>query len=254
MHYLRRWRHACIFAPTIVGTLISSSAHAQWRGAGEIGAVSARGNSHSDNANAKLDISDQIEDWKHAFYLAGLYGSNDSVTSANRWEARWQADYSITQRLFWFGGLRYERDRFGAFSYQESAATGAGYKFFDDDITKFSTQLGVGAKRSREQTIVKDDIGNVTDRIYGDTALRGLITAGANFEHKLTDTTKIVDKLSVEAASDNTFIQNDLALQVAINAKFSLSVGYGVRENTSPPPDSERIDTITTLNLVYKIE
>ncbi|MDB6063017.1 MAG: hypothetical protein JWM78_3120 [Verrucomicrobiaceae bacterium] len=245
-----------LFSPIPVCALIlaSTSVHAQWSGSGEVGAVSARGNSHTDNANAKLDIADQIDDWKHSFYAAGLYGSQDSETSANRWETRWQSDYNITPRLYWFGGLRYERDQFGAFSFQESASTGAGYKFIDNDTTKFAAQLGVGAKRAREQTVVKDESNDVIDRINGDTTTRGLATAGANFEHTLTATTKVIDKLVVEAASDNTFIQNDLALQVAINDKFSLSVGYGVRENTSPAPDSERIDTITTLNLVYKIK
>lgn len=234
--------------------LLASPAHAQWTGAGEIGAVSARGNTDTDNVNGKIDIAYQADEWKNSFYIAALYGSSDSVTSANRWETRWQADYNLTRKLYSFGGLRYERDHFGAFSYQEAAAAGIGYKFIDTEPTKLSAQIGAGIKRSEEQTLVKNEADEVIDRIEGDTMTSALVTMGGNFEHALTATTKIVDKLVVEVARDNTFMQNDLALQVAINSRFSLSVGYGVRKNTHPAPDSDAVDTITTLNLVYKLD
>jgi len=234
-------------------TVASLSAHADWVGTGELGAVSARGNTRTDTANAKLDIHNELEWWKHEFYATSLYGANNSVTAANRWETRWQSDYKITDPLFWYGGLRYEHDSFGAFSYQETATTGLGYKFIDNDTTKLTGQAGVGLKRSQEQTVLEDSAGKVIDRIDGDTANRGLVSAGVNFEHVLTPTTKIIDKLLVEAASDNTFMQNDLSLQVAINEKFSLSAGYGLRQNTSPPSGSGRTDSITTLNLVYNL-
>lgn len=241
----------------MTGTVLAvtaASAQAEWKGSAEAGFVSARGNTHTDTANGKLDFANQLEFWKHAFYFANLYGSTDSISSANRWETRWQSDYKITEPLYWFGGLRYERDHFGAFSYQESATTGIGYKFIDNDRTKLNAQLGFGIKESQEQSLITDDDDRVIDRIEGDTATRAVATLGANLEHALTPSTKIVNKLLVESASDNTLLQNDLALQVAINATFSLSVGYGIRQNTSPPPDSERTDTVTTLNLVYKLD
>lgn len=248
-----RYKHA-LHSTTILWLAMAANAHAEWKGGIEAGVVSARGNTHTDTANGKVDIANELEYWKHALYIAGLYGATDEITSANRWETRWQSDYKITDRWFWFGGVRYERDHFGAFSYQESAATGSGYKFIENDRTKLNGQLGVGVKRSEEQTLVTDESDRVIDRIEGETATRGLLTLGGNLEHALTPTTKIIDKLLVEVASDNTLMQNDLALQVAINETFSLSVGYGIRQNTSPPPGAERTDTITTLNLVYKLQ
>lgn len=235
-------------------TVTSLSVHADWVGTGEAGAVSARGNTRTDTANAKLDIHNELEWWKHELFATSLYGANNNITAANRWETRWQSDYKITAPLFWYGGLRYEHDSFGAFSYQETATTGFGYKFIDSDTTKLTGQAGVGIKRSQQQTVLEDSAGKVTERIEGATANRGLVSAGVNFEHVLTPTTKIIDKLLIEAASDNTFMQNDLALQVAINEKFSLSAGYGLRQNTSPPSGSGRTDSITTLNLVYNLK
>jgi putative salt-induced outer membrane protein len=241
----------------IAGALIAvaAPARAQWTGSGEIGAVSARGNTDSDSANAKLDVANELEYWKHHVYFSSLYGSNNSVTSNNRWETRLQADYKITEPLYWFGAGRYERDHFGSYSYQASLTTGLGYKLIDNDTTKFTVQGGVGIKKAKPQTLVKDedDSDRVLYRIDEPSEIRGDIVAGAKFEHALTANTKIIDNFLMEATSANTFMQNDLALQVSMNDRFALSVAYGIRQNTSPPPDSEKRDTITTLSVVYKL-
>ena len=35
---------------------------------------------------------------------------------------------------------------------------------------------------------------------------------------------------------------------------LAISVGLKVRNNTEPPPELERTDTLTTLNLVYEVK
>ena len=169
--------------------------------------------------------------------------SEDSVTdeletSAQRYEARWQSDYKITPRAFWFGGLRYERDEFSGFDYQASLTTGLGYRFIDTDRTKFYGQAGIGYRQLQDSlTGEKDDA----------VVYRGDL----GFERVLTANTKLTDKLIVEAGSTNTFAGNDLALEVKMNERFGLSLGYGVRYNSEPPPGLESTDTLMTVNLAY---
>lgn len=245
-----------VFIPMFAGALLTVAAptYAEWTGSGEIGAVAARGNTDSDSANAKIDVANELERWKHSIYFNQLYGSSNSVTSNNRWETRLQTDYKITEPLYWFGAVRYDRDHFGAYSYQTSLTTGLGYKLIDNDTTKLSVQGGGGIKKARPQTLVQEEGSDrVLDRIDGPVETRGDIVAGAKFEHALTGNTKILDTFLAEATSANTFMQNDLALQVSMSDRFALSVAYGIRQNTSPPPDAERRDTITTLSVVYKL-
>ena len=116
--------------------------------------------------------------------------------------------------------------------------TGASLRFIDSDRTKLSGQAGVGYRRLKNA---------VTGQTDGDVIFGG----EAKFEHALTDTTKIIDKLVVEAGSDNTFVANDLALEVKINAAFALSAAVGVRYNSDPPLGRKSTDTLTTVNLVY---
>ena len=218
--------------------LSSPEAAAEWKGKGEVGAVMARGNSDADTVNLKLDMATEVDVWKHGFGLLALRATNDGDKTAERYGAYWQSDRKFGDRSYWFGGLRYEDDRFSGFDYQASATTGVGRKFIDTDATKFSGQVGVGYKR------LKAALG-------GRTESEAIAAGELKFEHALTETTKIIDKLVVEAGSSNTFVANDLALQVKMSDRFSLAAGIGVRYNSDPPGGLKTTDTLTTLNLVY---
>jgi len=200
--------------------------------------VSARGNAEAETANVKLDVSREVDRWKHSFGVAALRATNAGVKIAQRYGANWQSDYKLTERSFWFGGLRYEQDEFNGFDYQASLPTGYGYKFIDNERTKFSGQAGVGYRRSKLLPFGTVDSGAI---------FRGDL----KFEHALTDTTKVINTFVLEAGSNNTFAANDLALQVKMSDAFALAVGLGVRHNTDPPLGLKKTDTLTTVNLVY---
>ena len=105
---------------------MSGDALADWTGKGEIGASLASGNSENESANAALEVKNTREKWTHTFGLAGNYGSDGSVTNAERWEVRGQSDHAFTDRAYWFGAERYEDDRFSAFEFQASLSTRSG--------------------------------------------------------------------------------------------------------------------------------
>jgi putative salt-induced outer membrane protein len=223
-----------------------------WSGKGQAGYVMSRGNSDTDAANAKIDLNLVKQDWKHALSLEGLFGRSAGITSAERWDLRLQSDYSINTRVFAFGALAYQDDRFSGFQYQASASGGIGYKFFDTDTTKLSAQIGAGFRVLRPETLVKDpDTGAVVDRIPLERDSEAVGTAGVDFMHKFNSSTRLLDKLVVESGSSNTSLKNDLALEVKMNKKLSLAAGYSVLHNTKPAAGVKRTDTITTLNLVY---
>jgi putative salt-induced outer membrane protein len=75
-----------------------------------------------------------------------------------------------------------------------------------------------------------------------------------DYDHKLTATTSVLDKFVVEAGSNNTFAQNDIAVQLKVTDVLALAVGYSVRHNTDPRAGFEKTDTLTTVNLVYELK
>jgi putative salt-induced outer membrane protein len=226
-------------------------AYADWTGKGEAGLVISSGNTETETANAKVAVAHERDKWKNSFGLSALYASDDIGATAQRWEAIAQSDYNFSPKTFWFGAGRYEDDRFSGFEYQATISTGLGRKFIDTDRTKFVGTAGVGYKVFETRDAF-DEAGLLIEEgaREDDIIFRGTL----DFDHKLTDTTTLIDKFIVEAGADNTFYQNDLALQVRIYSALALAVGYSVRHNTDPPIGFEKTDTLTTVNLVYEVK
>ena len=222
----------------VASAIVATAAQAEWKGKGEAGIVFARGNTDTDALNLKLAMSTEIDKWKHSLDMAALRAATSGVTTAERYQAGWQSDYKLSDRSFWFGALRYENDEFSGFDYQASATTGIGYKFIDTDKVKFAGQAGLGYRRLK-------------DGITGATAGDMIGTAGFDYENKLNDSTKVLDKFRMESGSDNTLFANYLGVEVKMSTVLSLAVGLDVRSNTKPPAGLKKTDTLTTANLVY---
>jgi putative salt-induced outer membrane protein len=242
------------FPILLCAAFFAPAAHAQWTGKAELGFLNSSGNAESTSANAKLDLKREADKWINTFYLGALYGNNGEFTNAQRYEGRYQLDYKINDKLSWFSALRGEKDYFSGFVYQATVSTGVAYKFIDNPNTKLSFALGAGYRRLQNEILIKTDAGEVIDRIEGDEESDPVGTLGSDYEHNFTENTKITNKFLAESGSENTALQNDLALQVSMSKTLALAVGYGIRYNTDPPPLSETTDTLITVNLVYNIQ
>jgi putative salt-induced outer membrane protein len=246
-------RVACAFLiVTAVWAASTGDARADWTGKGEAGLVLANGNTNTKNANAKLDLATTRDAWKHAVGFAGVYAQADELTTGQRWEVFEQSDYNFSPRSFWFGAGRYEDDRFSGFEYQATLSTGLGRHFIDNEHTKLTGTAGVGYKFFETRDTF-DDTGTILLQ-QGESDSEAVFRGTVDYAHELTATTKLIDKFLVEAGADNTFVQNDIGIQVKITDVLALAAAYSVRHNTDPPLGFRKTDTLTTLNLVYEIK
>jgi putative salt-induced outer membrane protein len=234
----------------------SGTALAQWTGKGEIGASLASGNTDTETANAVAEVKYERDKWAHTLGFAGNFGADSGATTAQRWELRGQSDYRFTDRAYWFGAGRYEDDRFSTYDFQASLATGLGYKLIDEERTKLWVQGGPGYRFADRlgECLDLDPPANLSDcnnSAPSESENSMIFRGDLGFEHQLTETTKIVDRFLIETGSDNTYIQNDLGLEVTINGALGLRVGYQIRHNTEVTPGLDKTDTLTTLGLIY---
>lgn len=242
---------------------------AGWSGAGELGFAAARGNAKSENLNAKLTFKKEDDQWKDNFYLTALRSKGEVTTAivengqivnlknydttANRYEAGASMGYKLDERSYIVGALRYENDDFSPFEYQAVLSVGYGYTVLKNASDELSFEAGPGYKRYRPADVYGPDLGPAdvpvrhTFDSEGEVVGRGLVA----YKHNFTDTTSFVDTFLVEAGSDNTFLQNDAGLQVAINKAFALKVGYQLRHNSDVAPGIKKTDQLITTNLVY---
>ena len=222
----------------VLSLVATAPARADWSGKGELGGVLARGNTETETLNGKIDMTNEVDRWKHMAGFSILRTVNDGITSANRWELRGESDYELTDRSYLFGALRYEDDEFTDYEYQATASVGYGYKFIDKEATKLDGKIGVGYRQSELRAS-----GETQD----DAILRGVL----DYSHKITDTTTILNKFLVEAGSENTYLQNILGLQVSMTDTLALGLSYEIRHNTDVLPGTENTDQVLTANLVF---
>ena len=243
---MRRW----VFAATLMAAAVP--AQAEWTGKGEAGLVISSGNTNTETANAKVQLTNETDNWKNMAGAAALYASDEEGKAANRWEVFGQSDWKFTERNFLFGAGRYEQDEFSGFRYQATASYGIGRRFLDSPNTKMVGTLGAGYKFLETRDSFDEETGVLIAE--GESSNEVVFRATVDLEHTFTATTSLINKFIVESGANNTFAQNDLSLQVKMTDVLALAVGYSVRHNTDPPAEFQETDTLTTINLVYEIK
>lgn len=239
-----------------------------WSGSGEAGFAAARGNAKSENLNAKLQFKKEDDQWKDTFYLTALRSKGEVKTAtlvngqlvnqssydltSNRYELGASMGYKLDERSYIVGALRYENDDFSPFKYQWVASIGYGYTVLKNASDELSFEIGPGYKTYRPiDTVSAFGTPPVLVRTSYDSnseiVARGLMA----YKHNFSENTSFVDTFLMEAGSDNTFLQNDAGLQVDMNKKLALKVGYQVRTNSDVAPGIKKTDQLITTNLVY---
>ncbi|HWW20849.1 MAG TPA: DUF481 domain-containing protein [Steroidobacteraceae bacterium] len=221
-----------------------------WVGKGQLGFLASQGNTQSTSANAAIDMGLALDPWEHKLHLDGLYGKSSDVVAAEKYEAGWQSQYTVTPVLYGYGALRYEHDLFSGFQYQASETAGVGYKLFNTADTKLSVQVGVGYRELRPETITKDADGRIIRTLQA-TNNGAVGTFGLDYTQALTSTTSLANRLLVEAGSGDTLITDTVALTVKMSTRLALSLGYSLQDNTNPPGGLKKIDSVETINLVF---
>jgi putative salt-induced outer membrane protein len=217
----------------------------------QVGYVSSHGNTDAQTLNAKLDAAYVVEAWKHELQLAALYGKSNDIVSAERLDSQWQSNYNFTNRLFAFGALHYDDDKFSGFQYQETLSAGLGYSIVKLADATLDAQVGVGYRRLRPELIDKDANGDVTARTPLDAEAGAVATGNIKGMYAFNASTKLTDVVAIEAGSDDTLLQNDLGLQVNMTKALAITAGYEVRHNSSPPAGLLKTDSLMTFNLAY---
>ena len=249
----------------------SADSAGKWSGSGEFGFASSRGNTHSENLNAKLSLGYQDDTWKDDFFLNMLRAKGevktpvvvDGVTTgydssfdmtANRVEAGASSGYKFNPRSYVVGALRYDQDDFAANSREQVASMGFGYIALKDASSELSFEIGPGYKLSqpKDYTVVNTALTPPTVTQVHPAAQTQAIGRGlVNFKHRITDNTSFEDTLLTESGTQNTFYQNEAGVAVAMTKTLALKLGYETRYTSEIAPGAEHSDQLFTTNLVY---
>jgi putative salt-induced outer membrane protein len=227
-----------IFVSMVLAMGLTAPAAAEWAGLGELGVVSARGNTETDTVNARVELEFTRERWTNESVVTGVYSRDSGETRASRLVLGNKTSYDMSERSYLLGALRYDRDRFTDYTYQMTASVGYGRYLIDTERHRLRGEVGPGIRHSEfRETGERDD----------DFIMRGFI----NYGWTISETAELKNRLLVESSTDNTFTENELSVAVAINDRLALKAGLAVRHNSEVEPGTKNTDTLTTINLVY---
>lgn len=210
-----------------------------WTGKGEFGYVQTSGNTETSALNLGLQFTYEKDQWRHRLGATALRSERDDMVDAQRYTLGAQSDYKLTERSYVFGAFRYDADRFAPYDPVSTLTAGYGYTIIDNGSHYLLGEIGAGY-RTQE------------DALTGDSNDEAIARGRLDYRWAVSETTEFANLFLVEAGADNTFLQNDTSLSVAINARFAVKAAFQVRHNSDLPPGTvDDTDTQFTTNLVY---
>ena len=218
--------------------LVGAGARADWQPTAELGFVSTTGNSEATTLNVKGEVEGTFGKWTHNASALAVRGEADGEANAERYQATWSSDYSVSEQRYLNGNARYEQDDFSAFEHQATATVGYGWYALNDDRQTLLFEGGPGVRQA--------------ERVDGDGDTNAIARGLVDYSLQLTETTELFNTFLLETGTNNTFMQNDIGIAVRINGAFSLKAAYQFRRNSTTPADTENVDTLTTINLVWQ--
>lgn len=218
-----------------------------WSGEGEFGLVMTTGNSETETLNSNLNAALTRDPWVHKFGVSALVSNEDDNTTAERYVGSGKSEYHTSERSYWFASLRYEDDRFSGFDYQGILTAGYGRTLVDRETSHLDTELGLGVRRARPAQGPEEAQAPSAET---DAVVRGAVLYWWQF----TDNARFQNEFLVEAGEENTFLENEAGVRLAVNDRLAVKLGLAVRHNTEVPEGIEQTDTVSTVNLVYSFQ
>ena len=208
-----------------------------WTGEAELGLLYTSGNTESDTVNGKAKIGTEIEKWRHAAEVSALKSSDQTGTTAQRYEAKGQSDYKFAEKEYFFGLLTYEDDRFSGYDYRATVAAGYGRRVYNNNDMTLDLEVGPGLRHYK-----------ITN---GKSDSEFLARGAAKYVWAITKTSKFTEDLTVESSSDATISKSVTALSSKINGDLAMKLSYTIKHTSDVPPGIEKTDTETAITLVY---
>jgi len=208
-----------------------------WKGEGEVGASLTTGTSKNKTVAVGIHLAKDGLNWRHTLVGIANYVRSDDTTTADRYLASYQADYKFTPRLFAYGLVQWEQDRFAGYNRRFTESLGLGYTIVD--TPEFNWQVSGGPALRQTKLITHESQSDTTAH------------AGTIFLWNISPSTVFTEDLGTYlGGSDNTYFSTT-ALTTKVMGDISARASFNVTSESNPPPGIDSTNTITRLTLVY---
>ncbi|MEE4163255.1 MAG: DUF481 domain-containing protein [Woeseiaceae bacterium] len=209
-----------------------------FEGTMSFGYLATTGNTETTSMDTRASATYTSGRWEHEASGQAFTSSENKITNAEYYTARWRSRWDLTEKDFLFGRLNWRKDRFGAFDTQFSQTVGYGRRLLTGPKHTLNVEAGAGARQSEDQLGFRQD----------ETILFG----GLDYEWNFSETADFKQEFTIESGEENTFFESKSSVSATLIGALSLVASYTVRNNSDVPVGTEKTDTQTGIALEYK--
>jgi putative salt-induced outer membrane protein len=209
-----------------------------WKGEANLGGFMSSGNTDEWGVSASVSLTRKGPKWTHQIEVNGEIKEEDKERTTERGYARYTARRSLAlPRLFAYGRVSFERDRFQGISTRFFESVGLGYQLIDTRSTRWDFMLGPGLRQ--------------TDFSDGTSTNEPALFVRTRLEWEITDTLMFSQEADVGWAEGNSTVTSTTALTSNLYGNLYLRVSFVVDLETDPPAGREDLDTYIRVNVGY---
>ncbi|MCP4271603.1 MAG: DUF481 domain-containing protein [Gammaproteobacteria bacterium] len=214
-----------------------------WKGNVEFGYVSSSGNTETTNINGKLHLEAEYSNWIQRLDLGAFTTSDNDVTTAKRFKIEYQGNKKLSDISYLFVNTSYEEDDFSGYQYRSTLTGGYGRNIYKENKMNLDAEIGAGIRQSETDEDIITGLSDTENESMARFALKYL--------WQIEENRSLTSNLSVDAGEDTTISTFDVSFVTMVAGDLSLKVSYLARHTSEVPVDKEKLDTVTSINLLY---
>lgn len=169
--------------------------------------------------------------------LAYTYGADNGDTTENSVLAGYDYTREFGSNLFGFGKLVVAYDEFGSFERDAFVGAGLGYRIFNTEALQWSVQAGPGYR------VAKDSAGTEIEEFA--------FSVSSDYLTRFSDTLFLTNDTDVLASDSDTYVTNELGLNVSMTDTLALRTSILTEYRSNPQPGFVSTDNTLGVSVVY---
>lgn len=190
------------------------------------------------------------------FGQASLTPGVAEETTVENYQARARYDRFLTKKWALFAQESFRKDRFQGLDVRLNFDPGVAYYFLMEEKQHLTIEAGYDLQYDVRTTQAIDDAAAAGTPVDA-TEVRHAMRLFAGYDNSLNEHVRFdtgLEYLQAFALVDNFRINWVNSLTANLTTAFAVAAGFTLRYDNNPLPGIEKLDTITTLSLVYSLK
>lgn len=232
---------------TRIAKLAEASPLENWTGNANLGLNFAQGNTKASNLYLGVALQRDGLQWRNKIHADADFLKTDGVTTRKHYDANIETNYKFNDRLYFFGLLGWEADKFAGYSRRFTESAGLGYRVINEPNLTFDLEAGPAARQTKfvvanplapPAFLPVGSASNIGGRVNGDLLWK--------FSDRISFTENA--GMLFDKSGRSTFSKT--ALNAKLTDHITASAGFDIR-NESKTTAAKKTDTAERFTIGY---